>query len=395
MISGKKFKHINLEVFSPDWGSDLATTIIDLEKLRVTPLGGPVPPYIFFQLKNIFQFLESIGSARIEGNRTTLVEFVEGIIKDPEKETQDQQMREVFNIEDTIDFIERTVTGKTKFDRFLISEIHRKITAGLDIPPRGEGSVSPGSLRKINVEIKGSDHIPPESIKVQDYFDELLDFINKDVTNQFHLLIMAIAHHRLAWIHPFDNGNGRLVRMVTYALLIKQGFRVDNGRILNPTAVFCMDREKYYYMLSKADSGQKKDVLEWCSYVLKGLLDEIEKIDKLLNIDFVVNEILIPTLKFALEEKHITHREYLILNAIVQKENMSLKSFELVKIINEESPQQRSRIIRRLREKKMVMPIEKNGRIYTIRFDNNYLLRGIIRKLEDNSFIPNFLNTAT
>ena len=40
----------------------------------------------------------------------------------------------------------------------------------------------------------------------------------------FDLIKVAIAHHRFVWIHPFGNGNGRVVRLLTYALLIKYGF---------------------------------------------------------------------------------------------------------------------------------------------------------------------------
>ena len=79
-VNNAKFKEIPLKLYDPMWGSKLANTIIELEKLRVKKLGGPVPPEIFFQLKNIFQLFESLGSARIEGNNTTLSEFVEKII---------------------------------------------------------------------------------------------------------------------------------------------------------------------------------------------------------------------------------------------------------------------------------------------------------------------------
>jgi hypothetical protein len=48
--------------------------------LRKKELKGSTPNHIFFEIKNVFQFLESIGSARIEGNHTTISEFVEKFI---------------------------------------------------------------------------------------------------------------------------------------------------------------------------------------------------------------------------------------------------------------------------------------------------------------------------
>jgi Fic family protein len=387
-----KFKDIPLKLYSPEWGSKLTNTIIELEKLRVKKLSGPVPPYIFFQLKDIFQILESLGSARIEGNHTTLAEFVEKIIENPSRKTTNEVDREIFNIERAIEFIEKNVSGTTQFNRAFISEVHKIIVDGLTPSPSGEGSRYPGQLRPINVSIVKSGHIPPEAIKVPQYLDELMSFINQPLEAQYHLLVIALSHHRMAWIHPFDNGNGRLVRMFTYALLIKQGFQVKSGRILNPTAIFCMDRDQYYKMLSLADLGEEKKTLEWCLYVLEGLRTEMEKIDKLLDLNYITDTILLPMLSYSLEHEHITKREYEILSALVKSKDMSIKSADLEKMIGKESSVQRSRILRKLKDKNMIIPLKKNGRIYTIGFANNYLLRGIMHILEKNSFIPAFLN---
>ena len=391
-VNNAKFKDIPLKLYDPKWGSQLANAVIELEKLRVKKLGGPVPPYIFFQIKDIFQILESLGSARIEGNHTTLAEFVEKIIENPNRQTKIEKDREIFNIERAIDFIEKNVSSKTKISRAFISEIHKILVDGLTPPPGGEGSRYPGEMRHENVVITKSNHIPPEAIKVSDYFNELIEFINQPIESQYHLLAIAISHHRMAWIHPFDNGNGRLVRMFTYALLIKQGFQVKSGRILNPTAVFCMDRDKYYDMLALADSGEEEKTLEWCLYVLEGLRTEIEKIDKLLNISYITNSILLPMLSFALENKYITKREHEILSVLVKSKKMTIKSSDLIKIIGKESSVQRSRILKRLKEKNMLIPLEDKGRVYTIGFANNYLLRGMIHILEKNDFIPLSLN---
>lgn len=390
--NNKKFKEISLAFRDPAWGSPLAKTIIDLEVLRDKKLGGPVPPYIFFQLKNIFQMLESLGSARIEGNVTTLAEFVEKIIETPSKETTDESLKEIFNIEQAIDFIENNVNKKTNFNRAFLSEVHKLLVSGLTPPPDGEGSRYPGELRRFNVTISNSSHVPPDHTKLLDYMEELLNFVNQDIGTQYHLLAIALAHHRMAWIHPFDNGNGRMVRMFTYAQLIKQGFQVKGGRILNPTAIFCMDRNKYYDMLALADSGENGKTLEWCLYMLEGLKTEIEKIDKLLNLDYMTNNILLPVLSFALERKHITKREYEILRAVAKDKNMYIRSGDLEKIIGKESSVQRSRIIKKLKDKSMLFPLKDNGRIYTIGFVNNYLLRGVAHILSKNAFVPDFLN---
>ena len=386
------FKDIPLQLYQPKWNSKLAKTIVELERLREKKLWGTVPPYIFFQLKNIFQIMESLGSARIEGNHTTLSEFVEKIITKVPKDTKMEKDREIFNIDRATSFIEDQIKKGTKISRSHLFEIHKIITDGLTPPPDGEGSRYPGELRPTNVSIQNSSHFPPENIKVPEYFDELIEFVNTQVDLHNDLLVTALSHHRMAWIHPFDNGNGRLIRMFTYAMLIKQGFQVKAGRILNPTAIFCMDRNKYYDMLALADTGKEEKVLMWCEYVLSGLKTEIEKIDKLLDLKYMTNTILLPALVISLEREHITKREYNILSAVVKNPNMTIISSDLEDIIGKESPVQRSRILKRLKDKDMLQPIPEKSRVYTIGFANNFLLKGVFDVLEQNGFVPASLN---
>lgn len=371
----------------PSFDSKIVKNILQLEKLRYQKLQGQLPPYIFFQLKEIFQLLETLGSARIEGNRTTLAEYVDDIIAGDKK---NEQKYEIENLDKAIDFIEKNTDKDTKINRAYISELHKIITKNLSLPPKGEGSRMPGELRKINVEIKKSKHKPPEVAILPEYFEGFVDFINQDYEEQWQILMIAIAHHRFAYIHPFDNGNGRMGRLLNYALLIKTGFNVG-GKIINPSAVFYTDRDRYYKMLSVADSLRDEDVLAWAEYFLAGLLNEMQKITSLLDIDYVRNVILKGALKNALIDKHITEKEFKILNLIINKGNMQIKAEELSEVGIKTSVA-KSRAIAKLRDKKMVMPIKKNGRIYTISFVGNVLLRNIIKTLYKQGFIADFLN---
>lgn len=49
----------------------------ELKHLRRLQLSGTTAPAVFMQIKQIFHFLESLGSARIEGNPTTLADYIE------------------------------------------------------------------------------------------------------------------------------------------------------------------------------------------------------------------------------------------------------------------------------------------------------------------------------
>lgn len=377
----------------PSWNSHLANIILDLEKLRGIRR-SQVPPYIFFQLKQIFQILETLGSARIEGNNTTLTEFVERLIENPspaKKEVRDESRQELQNLENGITFIEEHTTEETKIDRAYISELHRIIVKDLSPPPEGEGSRYAGELRKSNVTITKSNHTPPSVAVLAEYFDKFVEFINQSLPATNQLLMVAIAHHCFMHIHPFDNGNGRMGRLLNYAFLIKLGFNVKTGRIINPSSVFYTDRDKYYEMLGRADSLSKEDLLAWAEYFLLGLKNQIEKIDSLMDHDYTCDKILLPSLRIALDRQHITQQEFDILSFAVKAKDMTIKSADLGKF-GFKTSQQKSYAMQKLRDKGMVRAIEDGGRIYTIRFANNYLLRSVIQTLTENGFVADFLN---
>ena len=382
-MSEATFNHFDLKLIEPDFGSSLTDLIIELDYLRKKQLGGSTHPKVFFQLKNIFHKLESIGSARIEGNNTTIAEYMETNLSD--RKQFSEGIKEIQNIEKSMAFVEENIVDYP-ISRALISEMHKMIVDELMPPPQGEGDSTPGQFRQVNLEISKSTHKPPEWLKVNEYMEELLDFVNREDSPKYDLLKTAIAHHRFVWIHPFRNGNGRTVRLFTYAMLVKAGFNVNVGRIINPTAVFCSNRNDYYSYLSAADNGTRSSMLSWIEYVLKGLKEEIEKIDKLSDYEFLRKEILMPSINLSLERKYITDLESKVLKRAVDLQVISaadVKSIFPGKVDSEVSRQ-----IKKLIDQKMLTQEKEGGRKYVLRFDNSYLLRSIIQLLGDKGFLP-------
>lgn len=382
-MSEAVFKHYNLKLVEPTFDSTLTDLIIELDHLRKKQLGGSTHPKVFFQLKHIFHTLESIGSARIEGNNTTIAEYIETKLSDVKVVTP--SILEIQNIEKAMAFIEENVNDYP-INRTFLSEMHKRIVDGLLPPPNGEGDSTPGVYRKVNLKINKSSHKPPEWLAVEDYMNELLEFVNKDDSPKYDLLKTAIAHHRFVWIHPFGNGNGRTVRLFTYAMLVKAGFNVNVGRIINPTAVFCSNRNDYYKFLSEADEGTVEGLTSWIEYVLKGLKDEIEKIDKLSDYNFLRKEILLPSINHSLERKFITDVETKILKRVADKQVISAS--DIKDIFPGKADAEVSRQIRKLIDRKMLIPEKEGTRKYVLRFDNSYLIRSIIKQLGDKGFLP-------
>jgi len=380
------FKHHELELLNPAFDSPLVDVLTELEHLRRLKLSGTTPAAVFYQLKTIFHIMESLGSARIEGNNTTLADYIESKIEGTSS-TSDQ-LREIANIEEAMSYAEEAIERGTPITSAFIRELHSLAVRELV----REGDRTPGAFRTGAVVISKSEHLPPEAVQVPGYMDELVQFINREDAPKYDLMKVAIAHHRFGWIHPFSNGNGRVVRLLTYAMLIKYGFNVQRSgdRILNPTAVFCNDRERYYAMLAQADTGTIDGRETWCIYVLQGIADEIQKINQLTDLKYLQQNVLDPALAFARDRQLITPMESAVLAKSVKLGYV--KSADLADTMPGLNATQRTYQIRRLVERRMLVPVEPGARTYCAGFASSYLMRGLIPALAAAGFIPDQLD---
>lgn len=374
------FKDFQLRLVSPSFDSRLLDALMELNHLRRLELHGTTPPWMFFQLKAIFHLLESVGSARIEGNRTTISEYIEQKLEQGERSTE--RFSEIANVEQAMTYIEENIDDGSDITHQFIRELHHLSVDGLT----EEGDRTPGAYRTWVVEIAKSDHLPPHPVLVQGYMDELLDFVNGKDGQKYDLIKIALTHHRFAWVHPFGNGNGRVVRLLTYALLIKYGFRVKDSQLINPTAVFCNDREKYYRKLAIADKGTDETLLDWCEYVLIGICEEISKINKLLDYKYSSAKVLLPAISRGRNRGLINKEEESILKMGIS--NHSFKAADIEQTLPKLSARQRTHMITKLKAAGFILPLKENGREYYVNFSNSYLVRGLFEVLEQEKFIP-------
>lgn len=388
MSSVPTFAHYDLDVLNPTFDSSLVDVVTELEHMRRLRLEGTTPAPVFFQLKLIFHMLESLGSARIEGNHTTLSEYIESKL-DGEHRAPIDELRELENIEEAMAYIDGSIREGSLITEQFIRELHVLAVRNL----KREGDATPGAYRVVQVGIAKSEHRPPAPVQVSSYMQELVRFINEQHSAKYDLIKVALAHHRFSWIHPFGNGNGRVVRLLTYALLMKYGFNVSiGGRVLNPTAVFCSDRDRYYEMLGLADTGTATGLESWCEYVLRGVLDELRKVDHLTDYSYLSEKILAPAVAFAKQRQLVTDLEAAVLRTVARKG--IAKAADLTVVMQTMKPAQRTYQIRKLVERGMLQPLSEGARQYTIGFSNNVLIRGIVDALEREGFVPSALNKS-
>ncbi|MDX9898130.1 MAG: Fic family protein [Spirochaetia bacterium] len=374
-----------LRLVKPEFDDSLTDLILDLDHQRKFVLGGTTPPHLFYQLKQVFHIFETLGSARIEGNRTTIAEWVD---REVEGRSSGESVEEILSIERALAWLESLWSKDTenfRIDHVLVRELHRMVTGALSVA--GEGDATPGAYRTTAVRISGADHQPPEPSDVQPLMDDLFAFLAKEDPGKYDLIKIALAHHRFTWIHPFANGNGRTVRLLTYALLLKTGFRVGGdlpvARLVNPTAIFCSDRSAYYAQLARADQGDDEGLLSWCRYVLKGLQTELDKVNKLLDYQWLGKNVLEPAIMELHQKNGISDRERGIL--------LKTLSTPLIKnsdIRTDISQVQTSRILAELKKRKLLVTAPDAERKYHLGIHGSPLMRTVIRQLDRLGFLP-------
>lgn len=370
-------------MINPRFDSPITNTIFEIENMRNRYIHGSTPPWIFHDIKNIIYLMESVASARIEGNNTTLVSAAISSIENSEEEEIDE-VKQFLNIRRGLDFIDETIKAGDDITLAIIRELHKIVVKNL--PLNKDGAEHPGQLKTRDNRINKSAAKTTSYLKVKEELEDLLRAVNMREAPQFDIINIALAHHRFTLIHPFENGNGRVARLFTYAMLVQKGF-IHNASVLNPSSIFCIDRRRYYEMLSVADKGIEAgdDSLleEWCLYVAEGIKEEIKRTMQLLDKKEVVEKVILPTLKRAVEIKALSDEERQILEVAVKKDVIQARDVSMIFGGNSSAnDRRRSRKLRELTDRGLLYYSKKK---YTLTLSRNKELLPILLTEMSNS----------
>ena len=201
----------------------------------------PLPTIALNKIKESLSIEWTYNSNSIEGNTLTLREtqmvLQEGITI---KGISLREHFEAHNHDKAIDYLFSIINDNYVLRSIDILSLHGLVLRSIE-------DDFAGRLRNGGVRISGANFIPPNANKVSDLLDELIDFINTNPLNLNDIELATIFHHKLVWIHPFFDGNGRTVRLSMNLLLMRSGFP--------PAIILKNDRKKYYEALNQANNG--------------------------------------------------------------------------------------------------------------------------------------------
>lgn len=248
--------------------SALLTEITQIERFygQIEALRLPHELELNLERTNLIQ--SAYASNKIEGNPLTLPEVTNLLLDDRLPSNRDE--KEVVNYFTLLK--ELDIYKEKALDLTLLKQFHKRLMTGVH--------EEAGHIRNVKVVIgkyneeKGDvsiriKHDPPYHTEgeIEAHIEELLGWLRLDEAGTLPAVLRTgIFHHEFVYLHPFEDGNGRVCRLLTSLLFIKAGYAINKYFVLDD--YYDIDRHQYSDMLHAADTGDKT---EWLVYFSQGV----------------------------------------------------------------------------------------------------------------------------
>lgn len=154
-----------------------------------------------------------------------------------------------------------SIDFRDMFSPRFISTVHERLFDGGDENSRrlSDGRLLvPGALRAaLDEEVMVGNHAAPAAVAVLPMLEHLQAGFGVNNDPRRRLISTLAYHHRLAWVHPFLDGNGRVARMVTHLQLVQLGLQPSLWSLSRGLA---RRHEDYYRVLAMADRPREGDL---------------------------------------------------------------------------------------------------------------------------------------
>ena len=268
------------------------------------------------ELRGLLRGMNSYYTNRIEGQHTRPLEIEQALARNfsDNKALAARQRLAIAHI-DAEAAIEQRYSGESGgrqlYAAAAVRDIHRELFSRLppeDLVTSESEPVVAGELRQREVQV--GHHVAPAHASVPALLERWGQFYGDIRRGEAALLALAAAHQRLGWVHPFIDGNGRVMRLHTHAVLTALGY--TNG-LWSPLRGFARSVDQYYARLADADSPRRGDLdgrgnlseqalVAWIDYVLDICLDQVKFMGGLLDISAMERRIA-PCLTFEEESQ--------------------------------------------------------------------------------------------
>jgi len=266
-----------------------------------------LPESLLASLADLVRSMNCYYSNLIEGHDTHPIDIERALKDDYSKDARkrDLQLEAKAHIS-----VQQWIDGGGLQGRALtadsVCEIHRRfcelLPDGLlwveDPTTKKRVKVIPGELR--DGDVKVGNHVPispPAVPRFLQRFEEVYCGLGKTET----ILAAAAAHHRLVWIHPFLDGNGRVARLISHATLLEA---LDTGAVWSIARGLARSVDAYKGHLAACDLTRRNDLdgrgnlseenlAEFSRFFLTTCIDQVSYMESLMQPDQLRARILL------------------------------------------------------------------------------------------------------
>jgi Fic family protein len=265
-----------------------------------------LPEGVLAALANLVRSMNCYYSNLIEGHDTHPIDIEQALKNDYSENTEKRNLQIEAKAHIAVQqWIEEGSLQDKATSSKGICEIHRRFgellpddllwTEGPDTSERKR--LIPGELRKHDVKI--GQHVPISPGAVPRFLEKFE--YNYSGLGKSETIIAAAAHHRMLWIHPFLDGNGRVARLMSYAMLQEA---LDTGGVWSIARGLARNIRSYKNHLAACDSSRRNDVdgrgnlseeelASFIRFFLKICLDQVKFMEDLVQPDRLRNRILL------------------------------------------------------------------------------------------------------
>ena len=277
---------------------DLACTVLE----SAARLSAKAREPFRAQLAELTRWMHCYYSNLIEGQQTRVRDIEAALHKDFAAEPAKRDLQRLALAHLEVQRWAAIQTGPFHSAEFF-RELHRRFYAALPdemrVATTAKGArtpLQPGELRDRDVEV-GSHIGPPHELVPGLLAHFRWRYESADLSRLQRIIAIGASHHRLAWIHPFRDGNGRVVRLFSDAVIRQLG--IDGGGLWSLSRGFARNRGEYYERLSNADQERsstsaaddgrghlsERALRDFCEFTLRTMVDQIAFMEGLLELD--------------------------------------------------------------------------------------------------------------
>ncbi|WGD51421.1 Fic family protein [Bradyrhizobium sp. CB1650] len=287
--------------------TDLATDLV----AKASGLAARLSPALRASIGDLVRSMNCYYSNLIENHTTTLIDIDRALkndfAKEPEKRNLQLEAKAHIEVQEIIDRGEAPGNVlTTEFILWLHREFYSRVPEEMwwvENPQTKERvKMTPGELRTRHVQI--GLHVPPDPDELPDFLRRFCEAYSAKMLSKIERIIgVAASHHRLAWIHPFLDGNGRVARLLSHALLRELGL---GSQLWSISRGLARASGEYKAGLQAADEPRRGDLdgrgnltqaglANFCRFFLTTCVDQVDFMGQLLEPSELMNRVEIWT----------------------------------------------------------------------------------------------------